>query len=72
MSLPASLVWARPFSAHWRCAATGLYTSAALPLAGVPVPKNLITAEKVTHGKPHPEPYTLGASILSVEPQDCE
>ncbi|GFZ42413.1 hypothetical protein JCM24511_00128 [Saitozyma sp. JCM 24511] len=51
--------------------ATGLYTSAALPLAGVPVPENLITAEKVTHGKPHPEPYMLGASILSVEPQDC-
>jgi hypothetical protein len=52
--------------------ATGLYTSAALPLAGVPVPANLITAEKVTNGKPHPEPYMLGASILSVTPQDCE
>ncbi|RSH94828.1 hypothetical protein EHS25_004634 [Saitozyma podzolica] len=51
--------------------ATGLYTSAALPLAGVPVPENLITAEKVTNGKPHPEPYMLGASILSVEPKDC-
>jgi len=39
--------------------------------AGIPVPKQIITADMVANGKPHPEPYLKGAKILGVEPSDC-
>jgi sugar-phosphatase len=39
--------------------------------AGLPLPKNLITSNDITHGKPHPEPYLKGASILGFSPADC-
>ena len=39
--------------------------------AGVPVPERLVTAEHVTHGKPHPEPFLAGAAVLGVAPADC-
>jgi mannitol-1-/sugar-/sorbitol-6-phosphatase len=35
------------------------------------VPKRLITAEMVEHGKPHPEPYRRGAELLGLRPEDC-
>jgi mannitol-1-/sugar-/sorbitol-6-phosphatase len=38
---------------------------------GIPVPERLITADFVTHGKPHPEPYLRGAEILGIPPSDC-
>ncbi len=31
----------------------------------------IVTGDSVTHGKPHPEPYLLGAELLGVRPQDC-
>nr|WP_141881103.1 HAD family phosphatase [Homoserinimonas aerilata] len=31
----------------------------------------LITGDSVTHGKPHPEPYLLGAAALGVDVADC-
>ncbi|GAB2977920.1 HAD family hydrolase [Nocardioides montaniterrae] len=31
----------------------------------------VITGDKVTHGKPHPEPYLVGAAALGVRPEDC-
>ena len=31
----------------------------------------IITSEKVTRGKPHPEPYLLGAQELGVTPAEC-
>ncbi len=34
---------------------------------GIPVPEKFVTAEGVTQGKPHPEPYLRGASLLGVE-----
>jgi sugar-phosphatase len=34
-------------------------------------PTVLITADDVTHGKPHPEPFLLGARRLGVAPQSC-
>lgn len=53
-------------------------TSATRPLAvarlgyaGLPVPKNLITADDVVNGKPSPEPYLKGAALLGVPPADC-
>ena len=39
--------------------------------AGLPLPKELITSNDITHGKPHPEPYLKGASILGFPPAEC-
>jgi mannitol-1-/sugar-/sorbitol-6-phosphatase len=53
-------------------------TSATEPLArvrlktgGIHVPDRIITAESVTRGKPHPEPYRAGAALLGLAPEDC-
>lgn len=45
--------------------------TARLKLVGVPHPKVLVTADDVTNGKPHPEPYLKGAELLGVAPADC-
>ncbi len=45
--------------------------STRLQLAGIPVPKVMITAEDVANGKPHPEPYLKGAQLLGVNPGEC-
>ena len=42
-----------------------------LKVAGLPVPTAMVTADDVTLGKPHPEPYLKGAQILHAEPKDC-
>jgi sugar-phosphatase len=42
-----------------------------LQVAGIHLPPHLITADDVSQGKPHPEPYKLGASKLGLEPSDC-
>src|SRR6266567_635821 len=39
--------------------------------AGLPLPKKLITSNDITHGKPHPEPYLKGASILGFPAAEC-
>src|ERR1700686_2689867 len=39
--------------------------------AGLPLPKKLITSNDITHGKPHPEPYLKGASVLGFLPTEC-
>jgi len=39
--------------------------------AGVPVPERIITADMVSQGKPHPEPYLRGAEILGLPAADC-
>jgi sugar-phosphatase len=55
-----------------------IVTSCPLPLArarltaaGLPTPRVLLTPEQWTHGKPHPEPYLLGARTLETPPQRC-
>jgi len=55
-----------------------IVTSATRPLAevrlraaGLPVPQNLVTARDVPRGKPHPDPYLMGARILGVPPAEC-
>jgi mannitol-1-/sugar-/sorbitol-6-phosphatase len=50
---------------------TRLLASARLRFGGLPVPKILVTAEDVTNGKPHPEPYLKGAERMGVNPSDC-
>jgi mannitol-1-/sugar-/sorbitol-6-phosphatase len=42
-----------------------------LLLAGIPVPKVMITADDVVNGKPHPEPYLKGAELLGASPAEC-
>ena len=42
-----------------------------LNVLGVPIPPKIVTAEMVSHGKPNPEPYQLGATLLGVTPADC-
>lgn len=39
--------------------------------AGLPSPRVLVTADDVTEGKPHPEPYLLGAERMGVSPAAC-
>ena len=42
-----------------------------LAAAGLPVPSRIVSAEDVTHGKPHPEPYRRGAALLGLAPSAC-
>jgi sugar-phosphatase len=53
-------------------------TSGTLPLAtarlrlvGLPVPRVLVTPERVSRGKPDPESYLLAAHELGVAPAEC-
>ncbi len=39
--------------------------------AGLPVPKSLVSGDDVAHGKPHPDPYQMGAARLGLAPVDC-
>ena len=50
---------------------TRLLASARLRFCGLPVPKVLVTAEDVSHGKPHPEPYLKGAERMRFRPAEC-
>lgn len=44
---------------------------ARLEAAGIVIPKELVTGDDVAQGKPHPDPYLLGAKNLGFDPQDC-
>jgi sugar-phosphatase len=44
---------------------------ARLVAANLPEPKNVITAESVSRGKPDPEPYRTGAALLGFAPAEC-
>lgn len=58
---------------HWGVVTSGSrrLATARLRLVGVPHPKVLVTADDVTNGKPHPEPYLKGAEGMGVAPEDC-
>lgn len=51
--------------------ATRALASVRLRYAGLFVPKNLVSADDVTEGKPSPEPYLKGAALLGFAPADC-
>lgn len=40
-------------------------------VAGLPLPKKIITSNDITHGKPHPEPFLKGAAMLGFRPEEC-
>ncbi|SUC36016.1 Phosphatase YfbT [Providencia rustigianii] len=55
-----------------------IVTSGTVPIAhgrqvaaGLPEPKHWVTFEKVSKGKPDPEPFQLGALSLALSPKDC-
>jgi mannitol-1-/sugar-/sorbitol-6-phosphatase len=55
-----------------------IVTSCTRPLAevriratGLPLPKKLITSNDIVHGKPHPDPYLKGASVLGFPAEEC-
>lgn len=39
--------------------------------AGIPTPAHMVTADQVTDGKPHPEPFLLGAGTLGADMGRC-
>jgi sugar-phosphatase len=45
--------------------------AARLASRGLPVPKVMVTADDVVNGKPHPEPYLLGAKLLGLPAEQC-
>lgn len=45
--------------------------AARMHAAALPAPSVVVTADDVLRGKPHPEPYLLGARRLGVEPARC-
>lgn len=42
-----------------------------LAAGGIPMPERLVTADHVTRGKPHPEPFQAGAALLGFRPEEC-
>jgi sugar-phosphatase len=42
-----------------------------LRAAGLPVPERMVTSNDIKNGKPHPEPYLKGASVLGYSAGDC-
>jgi len=64
--------------AHLPADQFAIVTSATRPLAvarlgyaGISVPRHMITANDVIHGKPSPEPFIKGAASLGFNPADC-
>jgi mannitol-1-/sugar-/sorbitol-6-phosphatase len=39
--------------------------------AGLPLPARMVTSTDITQGKPHPEPYLKGASLLGLSAAQC-
>jgi len=42
-----------------------------LRAAGLPIPERMVTSNDIKNGKPHPEPYLKGASVLGFAGADC-
>ena len=51
--------------------ATHALAEARLGFAGLPIPPRFIGGDDVVHGKPSPEPYLKGATLLGFTPDEC-
>jgi len=51
--------------------ATGPLARVRLGFVGVPMPEEIVTADMVSEGKPHPAPYLAGARLLGLAPEEC-
>ncbi len=58
---------------HWGVVTSGRrhLATGRLKLAGIQIPKVMVTADDVTSGKPHAAPYLKGAQLLGFDPEDC-
>jgi len=58
---------------RWAVVTSGTRYLATRRLAtnGLTAPAVFVTADEVTVGKPHPEPYLKGAELLGFSPKDC-
>ena len=58
---------------HWAVVTSGTRYLATRRLAnnGLPQPLVFVTADEVSQGKPHPEPYLKGAELLGLSPGEC-
>jgi sugar-phosphatase len=58
---------------RWAIVTSGTYELATTRIraAGIPWPKNLVTASDIKKGKPDPEPYLKGAALLGLAASDC-
>jgi mannitol-1-/sugar-/sorbitol-6-phosphatase len=50
---------------------TRALANARLQAAGLRIPETLVTCDDVKNGKPNPEPYLKGASLLGISARDC-
>ena len=58
---------------RWAIATSGTRAIASfrLNLVGIPLPRVMVCADEISHGKPHPEGYLTAASRLGFSPADC-
>lgn len=58
---------------RWAVVTSGTRYLATRRLAtnGLPTPAAFVTADEVSQGKPHPEPYLKGAELLGISPSEC-
>jgi sugar-phosphatase len=58
---------------RWAIVTSATYplVEARLKAAQLPEPERLVTAERVTKGKPDPEPYRRGAELVGVPAAEC-
>lgn len=72
MASAADLLSMIPFH-RWAVVTSGTkyLASARLRVGKLPSPKVLVSADDVTQGKPHPEPYLKGAQLLGMDPGEC-
>jgi mannitol-1-/sugar-/sorbitol-6-phosphatase len=72
-----ALAGARELTASLPRGAWAVVTSATVELARVRLAAAgieatvVVTADDITHGKPHPEPYLAGARAIGVDPANC-
>jgi len=50
---------------------TRVIASFRLNLVGIPIPRVMVCADEIAHGKPNPEGYLAAAARLGFEPADC-
>jgi sugar-phosphatase len=58
---------------RWAVVTSAIYSmaEARIRAAGLPLPDVLVSADRVTHGKPHPEGFLTAAKALGVDPASC-
>jgi len=74
IALPGALTLLQSIPQHrWAVvtSATRALAAVRLQVAGLPVPKHLVTASDLRRGKPYPDPYLKGSELLQIPPAEC-